>query len=46
VYEVHFTADDGQGGSCQGRVQVSVPHGMKLGSVATDDGQLYDATQP
>lgn len=46
VYEVHFTADDGQGGTCSGSVKVGVPHSMKPGMSAVDDGQLYDSTQP
>jgi hypothetical protein len=29
VYQVDFTADDGQGGSCTGSVNVGVPHSMK-----------------
>jgi hypothetical protein len=46
VYEVHFTASDGQatGGSCSGSVKVSVPHSKK--STAVDDGQLYNSTLP
>ncbi len=43
VYEVAFTADDGFE-SCAGVVQVSVPPRRK--SVAVDDGQVFDATQP
>ena len=43
VYEVAFTADDGFE-SCDGVVQVSVPHRRKLDAV--DDGQIFDSTQP
>jgi len=46
VYKVNFTADDGQGGMCTGSVRVGVPHSMKPGMSAVDDGQLYDSTQP
>lgn len=46
VYRVNFTADDGQGGVCAGSVNVGVPHSMKPGMSAVDDGQLYDSTQP
>ncbi|OGQ78446.1 MAG: hypothetical protein A3F90_04875 [Deltaproteobacteria bacterium RIFCSPLOWO2_12_FULL_60_19] len=46
VYRVGFTADDGQGGSCAGSVEVSVPKSMKPGSSAVDDGQLYNSTLP
>ncbi|MBI3014115.1 MAG: hypothetical protein HYY65_03395 [Candidatus Tectomicrobia bacterium] len=46
VYEVRFTADDGQGGACSGAVSVKVPHSNKRGVVTIDDGQLYDSTQP
>lgn len=46
VYEVHFSADDGQGGTCSGSAKASVPHSMKPGQSVIDDGQLYDSTQP
>jgi len=46
VYQVNFTANDGQGGVCTGSVKVGVPHSMKPGTSAVDDGQLYDSTQP
>jgi len=48
VYRVNFTASDAQvtGGSCTGSVEVAVPHSMKPGFDAVDDGQLYDSTQP
>ena len=45
VYEVHFTADDGQGSTCKGSVRVSVPHDKKKTENATDSGQNYDSTQ-
>jgi hypothetical protein len=43
VYQINFTASDGAE-SCQGRVQVTVPHSRQ--STAVDDGQVYDSTQP
>jgi hypothetical protein len=46
VYVLQFTADDGQGGTCAGRVTVEVPHSMKRNAPALDDGQLFDATRP
>lgn len=46
VYEVRFTADDGQGGTCAGSVRVGVPHSMSPGAGAVADGQVYDSTQP
>ena len=44
VYEVHFTADDGQGGTCSGVARVQVPSTKK--GTAVDDGQLHDSTLP
>lgn len=44
VYAVHFTASDGQGGSCSGTVQVSVPHSKQ--GTAGNSGQLYDSFAP
>jgi hypothetical protein len=46
VYRISFTAGDGNGGSCAGAVTVTVPHSMKPGSVAIDDGQIYVSTLP
>ncbi len=46
VYQVYFSADDGQGGVCNGSVKVSAPHSKSLGDAVIDDGQLYDSTQP
>jgi hypothetical protein len=43
VYEISFTADDGQGGSCVETVYISVPHDQS-GMPAIDDGPLYDST--
>jgi len=42
VYHVFFTADDGRGGTCSGKVLVSVPHDMN--KPAIDGGALYDST--
>jgi hypothetical protein len=44
VYQVHFTADDGQGGICSGAVSVDVPHDMRHAII--DSGQYYDSTAP
>lgn len=44
VYEILFSAVDGQGGSCNGSVFVGVPHSKK--ATPADDGQGYDATLP
>lgn len=44
VYEIHFTAHDGQGGTCDGSVGVSVPRSKK--DTAIDDGQVFDSTLP
>ena len=32
TYHIHFTADDGLGGTCQGTVDVNVPHDQRGGS--------------
>ncbi|MDG0867418.1 hypothetical protein [Candidatus Lucifugimonas marina] len=44
VYEISFTADDGNGGTCTGAVNVGVPHDKKKGNDPVDDGQAYDST--
>ncbi|HKQ97731.1 MAG TPA: DUF4215 domain-containing protein [Candidatus Polarisedimenticolia bacterium] len=46
VYHVAFTADDGQGGQCQGVVTVCVPHDQRPGHLCVDQGALYDSTSP
>jgi hypothetical protein len=43
VYEISFTADDGNGGMCTGSVVVGVPHDKK--DTAIDSGQNFDSTQ-
>jgi len=43
VYEISFTADDGNGGTCTGSVFVGVPHDKK--DTAVDSGQNFDSTQ-
>jgi hypothetical protein len=45
VYRVAFTADDGQGGSCTGAVNVVVPHNARAQSVG-NDGATIDSTRP
>src|SRR6185295_20033880 len=42
VYTVWYTADDGNGGTCDGSVQVCVPHDRGH-SACVDDGQRYVA---
>ena len=44
VYEISFKAEDGSGGVCTGAVTVGVPHSLKKGLTAIDDGQVYDST--
>ena len=44
VYVVHFTASDGQGGSCSGSVKVGVPHSKK--DTAVEGPQLYNSFVP
>jgi len=44
VYVISFVADDGNGGTCQGSVSVSVPHDNSAD--ATDSGQNFDSTIP
>jgi hypothetical protein len=43
VYAISFTASDGKGGTCQGRVGVGVPHDRK--DTPVDDGQKFDSTK-
>ncbi len=42
VYHVGFTADDGIGGTCNGLINVGVPHDVK--DVPIDEGALFDST--
>jgi hypothetical protein len=49
VYHIDFTADDGNGDTCSGKVLVGVPHDKrkhhkKLRKLPVDDGALYDST--
>jgi Bacterial Ig-like domain (group 1) len=46
VYEISFTGDDGQGGTCQGTATVGVPHDQRPGSTAVDSGQTVDSFGP
>ncbi len=46
VYHIGFSADDGNGGTCSGVVNVGVPHDQGGQSVPIDDGPLYDSTMP
>lgn len=45
VYNIHFTAMDDQGASCDGVLVVTAPHDQG-GGEAIDDGQDFDSTQP
>ncbi len=44
VYQIEFTASDGQGGECTGEVSVCVPHDQGGGRDCIDDGQIYEAS--
>jgi hypothetical protein len=44
VYEVSFTADDGNGGMCSSSRLLGIPHDNNHDSV--NSGQNYDSTQP
>lgn len=43
VYEIRFTADDGDGGACSGSVKVTVPYSRNQADPAVDDGQVYNS---
>jgi CSLREA domain-containing protein len=47
VYHIFFSADDGRGGHCSGKVKtgVGVPHDQGGGSYPIDEGPLYDSTK-
>jgi subtilisin-like proprotein convertase family protein len=44
VYHIFFTADDGNGGTCDGSVTVCVPHDQGQGSKCGDQGPSDDST--
>jgi hypothetical protein len=47
VYQIGFTADDGNGAVCSGTVTVCVPHDQGEGSVCVDSAPpSYDSTLP
>ena len=46
VYTVHFQATDEFNQTCTGSVTIEVPHSNRKGSSASNDGQIYDSTQP
>ncbi len=46
VYHVDFTASTAGGRSCQGSVQVCVPHDQGQGAACVDQGPLHDSTAP
>ena len=43
VYEINFTASDGNGGTCSATVEVGVPHDQR-GDPAINSGATYDST--
>jgi len=45
VYSISFTADDGRGGTCDGTVEVCVPHDQG-DPTCIDDGQRYNSLGP
>jgi cysteine-rich repeat protein len=44
VYHIAFTAEDGQGGACEGTVVVCVPHDQGGAADCVDGGPLFDST--
>lgn len=46
VYHIRFTANDGNGGSCSGVVQVGVPHDRGGQEGPVDDGPRYNSLAP
>ena len=46
VYEIGYTADDGNGGTCSGTVAVGVPHDKKGTAVNDNATTTYDSTAP
>jgi hypothetical protein len=46
VYHLAFTASTAGGRSCQGSVQVCVPHDQGQGAACVDQGPLHDSTAP
>jgi PKD repeat protein len=46
VYEISFTASDGQGGTCSGTVSVCVPKNQSPHNVCVDSGQEFDSFGP
>lgn len=46
VYHISFTADNGNGGTCSGEVEVCVPHDKGGSSDCVDEGPLYNSLIP
>jgi hypothetical protein len=44
AYHIGFTADDGNGGTCTGKVKVCVPHNQGKKKTCVDQGSLFDST--
>ncbi|HEX7180397.1 MAG TPA: SBBP repeat-containing protein [Thermoanaerobaculia bacterium] len=45
VYHLAFEANDGQGGTCTGRVTVCVPHDQRPGAACGDGGPIFDSAR-
>jgi hypothetical protein len=46
VYKITFVAKDSEGAESTGYIYVSVPHDKSPNKSCTDDGQVYDSTNP
>ncbi len=46
VYRIGFTADDGNGGTCEGMVRTCVPHDQGQGNACVDGGDGYNSLLP
>ena len=46
VYRIGFTADDGNGGTCEGVVRTCVPHDQGQGNACVDGGDGFDSLLP
>jgi hypothetical protein len=43
VYHISFTAADGRGGECSGKVSVCAPHDQRQGVACVDGGPIFDS---
>jgi hypothetical protein len=46
VYQIGYSATDGNGATCSGVVKVGVPHDQGGRPLSADDGPIYDSTAP